>query len=39
MPRPPRFVIPGLPQQAIVRDNNRDAICSAEKGYSTGLDW
>lgn len=39
MPRPPRFVIPGLPQHVIVRGNNRDPIFFAEEDYSTYLDW
>ena len=37
MPRPPRFVIPGLPQHVIVRGNNRACIFVAEDDYSTYL--
>jgi putative transposase len=39
MPRPPRFVIPGLPQHLIVRGNNRDPIFVAEQDYLAYLDW
>ncbi len=39
MPRPPRFVIPGLPQHVIVRGNNRDPIFVAEQDYARYLDW
>ena len=39
MPRPTSFVIPGLPQHAIVRGNNRDPIFIAEEDYSTYLGW
>ena len=39
MPRPPRFLIPGLPQHVIVRGNNRDPIFIAEEDYSTYLEW
>ena len=38
MPRPPRFVIPGLPQHVIIRGINRHPIFIAEEDYSTYLD-
>ncbi len=34
MPRPPSFVIPGLPQHLIARGNNREPIFAAEEDYS-----
>lgn len=39
MPKPPRFVAPGLPQRVIARANNGDPIFIAEEDYSTYLNW
>lgn len=39
MPRPPRFVIPGLPQHLIVRGNNRQPIFVTDEDRSAYLDW
>lgn len=39
MPRPPRFVVPGLPQHLIIRGNNRAPIFAAEGDYHAYLDW
>jgi len=39
MPRPPRFIVPGLPQHVIVRGNNRDPIFASDEDYPAYLDW
>jgi len=39
MSRPPRFIVPGLPQHVIVRGNNRDPIFGSDDDYSAYLDW
>jgi REP element-mobilizing transposase RayT len=39
MPRPPRFIVPGLPQHVIVRGNNRDPIFASDEDYPAYLNW